>query len=61
MIEVRKDDKGDFDELVGGPFTVHMEMLDDTVLWIGLTDENEKSYTVVIASKKPLVVKVEEE
>jgi hypothetical protein len=40
-LEVRPDDRGNFDELVGRAANLHFEMMDDATLWISLQNGNE--------------------
>ena len=62
FLERRDDDHGNFDELVGGPCSVHFEMLSDTNLWIGLdhaTDAAKRVTVSVWIEKGKLKVHVE--
>lgn len=40
--EVRFDDRGEFDELCIKSASVHLEMMDDTTLWIGFDIPGEE-------------------
>jgi hypothetical protein len=63
FLELRRDDKGKFDELAGGPCTIHFEMMDDESLWIGIdhAEDATKSVRVVIYAKSKLRVLVEDD
>jgi hypothetical protein len=57
-IFTRPDEAGAFDELVAaGPF-VHMEMMDDKTLWIGLAfpDRKEEVHVTISAASKLSVI-----
>lgn len=56
---LRLDDRGRFDELFASGAHVHMEMLDDKTLWIGL-DKGPRHARVVISAKSPLAILVED-
>lgn len=66
-IELRPDDKGNFDELVttqGVECAVHFEMMSDDCLWIGLypkgEDRGDAVHVRVIAKGKKLKIFAEE-
>jgi hypothetical protein len=59
-IEIRNDEKGEFDELVAASASVHIEMMSDKSVWIGIEDGGQ-SYAVWISSKKKLAVHVEDQ
>jgi len=56
---LRPDERGNFDELLAKGISVHMEMMDDKTLWIGL-DKGERHARVVISAKGPLRIFVED-
>lgn len=59
-IEVRNDSNGDFDELVATSAGVHLEMMSDDCLWIGI-EAGGQSYGIWVSSKKKLRVHVEDQ
>lgn len=59
-IEIRNDDKGGFDELIAFNATVHIEMMDDNKVWLGI-ETAEKSYGMWISSKKKLSIYIEDQ
>lgn len=64
FLELRKDDAGKFDELVGGPCLVHFEMMSDSTLWIGLdhaTDETKRVMATIGIERGKLRVRVEDD
>lgn len=56
---LRPDERGKFDELLAVGVHVHMEMLDDKTLWIGL-DKGRRHARVVISANGPLRILVED-
>ena len=59
----RLDDTGAFDELVGGPVTVHLEMMDDRILWGAFYPKGGKGRVTIVVSvvRGKLKVKVEDD
>lgn len=58
LLTERPDDKGHFDELVGGPVHVHLEMMDDGCLWMSFYEvdmydsSSRERVTVWVRAKK---------
>jgi hypothetical protein len=48
ILEERTDDKGLFDELVGGPVHVHLEMMDDGCLWMAFSNSHHSDETITV-------------
>ena len=59
-IEVRPDDKGEFDELVAKNATVHLEMMSDRMLWL-CVEVGQERIAVWVESKKPLSISTEDQ
>lgn len=66
-IEVRPSPDGSFDELVATGVDVHLEMLDDELLWMAFSKPGEESRTTVTVymkgrgRKRHMVVRAERE
>jgi hypothetical protein len=53
------DSRGEFDELFADAPHVHMEMMDDKVLWIGLTYKGEDDEVhITISARGKLTINV---
>ena len=63
--EIRKDDKGKFDELVvydgRGNCIVHLEMMSDQHLWGSVELGNRKRVMFNVTSKRNLTITAEED
>lgn len=57
-IFTRPDEAGAFDELIASGVFVHMEMMDDKTLWIGLAfpDRKEEVHVTIKAAGKLSVI-----
>ena len=62
LVYTRPEDDGiTFDELIGSHVDVHMEMMDDRTLWIGIRRAGIKDEVhVTVSAKGNLAVKVQE-
>jgi hypothetical protein len=61
FLELRPDDRGKFDELVGGPCMVHFEMLDGNLLWISLEKDPNTRVVVTVSAKGKLTVTADDD
>lgn len=54
FMELRSDDRCNFDEIVGEGAHVHMEMMSDDQLWVSLSssEQSEECVTLWITAKK---------
>lgn len=53
-VTVRKDDKGNFDELFGHGVDIHMEMMSDSTMWVGIDshDGTRRTMIMMMAGKR---------
>lgn len=59
--EIRLDDKGQLDEVVGHPEGVHLERMDFGHWWLGITTSGGDMIHVHLTSKKKIEARVYEE
>ena len=59
-ITVRGDGGGSFHELISGPVFVHLEMMDDHILWGALYPEADRRFVIWITAERGILqVRVE--
>ena len=59
-IELRPDERGDFDEVVADRAKVHIEMMDDKTLWMSIRS-GKKEYHIWVSAKSTLRIGVNDE
>lgn len=51
VIEVRRNDDGTLDEIVATGCDIHLEMLDDNLVWIGIYKDGYRQVVNITARK----------
>lgn len=59
-IEIRNDEKGGFDELIAKAATIHFEMMDDNILWVGI-ETADQHYALWISARGKLTISAEDQ
>lgn len=61
-VELRKDDRGEFDELIANNCMFHAEMMSDNQLWIGISDaKDEVLWMMTVTAKGKLSITAEQD